>query len=508
MKYFNFKMNWNFIYPFIILLFVSCSNEADSQKGKTIVSGQVSNFEKVLEHDYIEIIYEDILDGKVNLVEYIDKNGQFKFVLDLDYPTEFHLKYSGLLNFYIAPHDSLYFHINGDCLLDTTMFYKEEYKYYVVSGTSEKMNHDFVGYHIQFPDSFNNSDFHNNMINNSTPVEYKTFVEELTKKRFKIVENFNKTNNTCLQFKDWVSLKLKYDAWVYLLKYRWLHPMHTKTDINTFRDSIPSDYFDFLLDWDKEKKEQLKSKSYLRFLQEYHLYVNNGIPLDSQKVYRALYNSDFEKSMSFLLRYYQSVETGFIKDVLISKFYNGLLNSKFYEKTKSIYYPELIEDQYLNARVQEKFELERKLFENPQFADGINIHESAIEEDFLKYLKEKYPNKVLFIDFWAPWCFPCMREMSPSKKIKRHFDDKDVIFIYLANQCEKGAWKSTIADKMIEGEHFHLTNKQYAKLVQAFEIKGIPHYALINKSGKVIRKKAPRPSSGEELINLIEKQLE
>ena len=271
---------------------------------------------------------------------------------------------------------------------------------------------------------------------------------------------------------------------------------------------MPDDYFNFLNDWDKENEEYLKSKSYLSFLQEYSMYTDQLIPLDTQKVYRALYKTDFEKSMGFFVRYYPTMETGFIKDFLISKFYHRMFDAKYYEKIKNIYYPELIEDKYLNYRVQRKFETEKNLFENPQYAAGSKINELAAENDYLKSLKEKYPNKVLYLDFWAPWCAPCMGEMPHAKKIKKQFENKDVVFIYLANRCEEAAWKSTIAEKKIEGEHYHLTDKQYTELGQIFGITGIPHYALIDKSGKIVREKAPRPSSGEELINLIEKQLE
>ena len=198
------------LFTFSILILISCSQKEKNQIKKSIISGQVSNFEKVSEHDIIEFIYEDILAGQIKLAENIDKNGRFKFVLDLDFPTEFYLKYSGLLTYHISPGDSLHFDINGDCWSKTSETNAEEYNFYKVSGTSEKMNNDVAKYTAFFIDSLSNWSIHDSMINNSTPNEYKTFLEELTKKRFEIVENFNRTNNTCKEFQEWVNMKLEF----------------------------------------------------------------------------------------------------------------------------------------------------------------------------------------------------------------------------------------------------------------------------------------------------------
>ncbi|MCW3806911.1 thioredoxin-like domain-containing protein [Plebeiibacterium marinum] len=495
------------LYVISALAFLACTPNQNPQTKKAIVAGCVSNYDKVSDHNIIEIFYDDILAGQIKLSEKINPNGQFKFVVDLDYPTAFYLKYSGLLTYHISPGDSLHFEINADCWSKTSNSFAEEYSFYKVSGTSKKMNNDVAAYTAFFIDSINNMDEHDEMVKNASPLEYRSYVEALTKERIGIVEEFNKTNNTCPQFRNWVNHKLEYDKWDELMRYRWLHPMHNQKDMDEFMGSIPREYFDFFSGWDKDNKECLSSNSYLSFLHEYTMYVDQCVPQDSQKVYRALYNTDFEKSMGFFLRYYPSVETGFIKDVLISKFYYRLLGAKYYDKIKNIYYPELIEDEYLKQRVQSKFKIEKDLFENPQYAAGSKINQLATENNYLNSLKEKFPGKVLYIDFWAPWCSPCMGEMPHAKNIKKHFEGEDVVFIYLANRCEESAWKSTIAEKKIEGEHFHLNDKQFAELGQVFNITGIPHYALINKEGVVVRNKAPRPSNGKELIELIEKQL-
>ena len=302
-------------------------------------------------------------------------------------------------------------------------------------------------------------------------------------------------------------MKLKFAEWKDLMRYRWVKPMYDKEDRDMFLRAIPIEYFGFLEEWDRENRGYLKSMDYLRFLHEYGMYTDQLVPLDTQQVYRELWKEDFEKSAAFKPRYYCEVETGFIKDVLVSKYYYMLLSGKFYEKMKNIFDASIIEDEKLKSRILEKFEYEKDLFENPQFAAGSKINVLKNENDFLQAIIKNYPEKVIYIDFWAPWCSPCMGEMPHAKKIKEQFKGKEVVFVYLANRCEEAAWKTTIAEKNIEGEHYLLTDKQYAGLTAIFEIQGIPHYSFIDKKGNIVFEKAPRPSSGDELIDLINKYL-
>lgn len=493
---------------FALFILFSCTQKEKNQiPQKTVITGQVSNFEKVSEHDFIEFIYEDILASQTKFVEEINKDGQFKFILDLDYPTEFFLKYSGLLTFYISPGDSLHFEISGDCWNSISQTYADEYNFYRVTGTSEKMNTDIANYKAFFLDSLNNWNVQDSMIRNGTPNEYKSFLQNLTNERFKELKEFNRKNNTCEQFREWAELNLKFCEWDDLMRYRWLHPMYNKIDRNEFSDSIPADYLDFLNDWDNENKEYLASRDYLSFLHEYSVLYYQKLSKDAFAHLDPNAPNALTENFKIRKEHILNHKPGFIQTVLLAKMYFQFLDAKYYNEIKEIYSPVEIEDLILANKIQAKFNSEKEIFENPQFADGSVLNEVKIENDFLSTVIAKYPDRVIYIDFWAPWCAPCMGEMPYSEKVKKQFNGKEVVFVYLANRCEEAGWKSTVAEKKIEGEHYRLNDKQYAELSQVFGITGIPHYALIDKKGNIVNKNAPRPSNGEELFKLIEKYL-
>lgn len=99
----------------------------------------------------------------------------------------------------------------------------------------------------------------------------------------------------------------------------------------------------------------------------------------------------------------------------------------------------------------------------------------------------KYKGKIIFIDFWATWCGPCIQGIQEIAPIKAGLMDKNVVFIYITNDTSPEKAYHTLVPE-IKGEHYRLTADEYNILSTRFEIYGIPHYAIINQKGVVVNK--------------------
>lgn len=124
-------------------------------------------------------------------------------------------------------------------------------------------------------------------------------------------------------------------------------------------------------------------------------------------------------------------------------------------------------------------------------------------DQFFDKLMKPYKGKVVYIDFWAPWCGPCMREMPYSKELQKELAGKDIVFLYIGISCSKESWENTIKEKGIEGEHYFANDNDGKLLSEKFNISGIPRYVLVDKDGKVTDDQALRPSYRSKLVKKI-----
>lgn len=120
-----------------------------------------------------------------------------------------------------------------------------------------------------------------------------------------------------------------------------------------------------------------------------------------------------------------------------------------------------------------------------------------------------FKGKVVYIDFWATWCGPCLAEMPHSKKLREKFGgNTDIIFMYVSvdNSDSEDDWKAVIKKKDIVGVNLISRNGGEEEHVgEHYGLQYIPRFVLIDKNGKVANFEAPTPgdSKTEQLIKQL-----
>jgi thiol-disulfide isomerase/thioredoxin len=109
-------------------------------------------------------------------------------------------------------------------------------------------------------------------------------------------------------------------------------------------------------------------------------------------------------------------------------------------------------------------------------------------DQIFEAMMAKFKGKVVYVDFWASWCGPCRSGIERVKSLKEEMKDEDVVFVYITNQSTpEKTWENMIPD--IKGEHFRVSTDEWNYLSGKFNISGIPHYLLVDKTGQVVQPK-------------------
>lgn len=122
---------------------------------------------------------------------------------------------------------------------------------------------------------------------------------------------------------------------------------------------------------------------------------------------------------------------------------------------------------------------------------------------------ESLKGKLVYIDVWATWCGPCKAEIPYLKKVEKAYHGKDVAFVSISVDKKKDyeTWKKMVKEEGLAGYQLFADNDWNSDFVQAYGIRGIPRFILLDKEGKIINPNAPRPSSGKVLTDLLDANL-
>lgn len=464
-----------------------------SQEKETYVFGKVHGYENYSDHQTIRLALRDFFARKEGeeIVGIIADDGSFSLSAPMAYTQELYLIYGTINALVLNPGDSLYLEIDADILKDP------------------KNKFPNGNYFIKFPDTeLGKTNLAVSLFNAGKPVgpyafdnaidaeksksaeEYLEFICMREKDFREYLEVFLSDHQTTDLFKEWVEDHLKYETLDELMRYRWTHPYYNNQEIDD--SHLPEGYFSFLEDYNMNDNK-LFSIEHADFLNELSFYVSQP-PKDKLDEVRN------KNDWSIPLQLIEANTSGFTKELFFTKFYHLILEGHAIEAFEAVYDSLYSENPFFLEVVEKKYTSTKNYLAN-QDVSSANISglKSSLTDDLIQTIAEAYQDKVIYVDFWAPWCGPCLTEMPYSAELQKEMEGEDVVFLFFGVQCTEESWKATIANRKLTGEHKLLTNDQYNILASKLGINGIPHYTLIDKNGKIVQKSATRPSNKEKL---------
>jgi thiol-disulfide isomerase/thioredoxin len=106
-----------------------------------------------------------------------------------------------------------------------------------------------------------------------------------------------------------------------------------------------------------------------------------------------------------------------------------------------------------------------------------------------------YRGKVVLLDLWASWCAPCREEIPQSVAAARRYGRRGLVVLYLSIDQDPAAWRKALATLPPAARlQYRFLRPEASAFRQEFDVRWVPRYLLLDRSGTVRYPDALRPS--------------
>lgn len=436
-----------------------------SAQENTLVMGQFSNIGLVKEIE-INVNEKYLNNDQVVYTAEVTPDGRFAFPVRINEPQLVTLIYSrNRAMIYLEPNDTLEIRADANSFPFSMTFdhrsgaNNTQLKKYYEQNPMESNPFNLKQYRSGSTYWYVNTPAMDRMMLANTPDQFR---RKMNLRKEEALSNFDfyvQNNRGALtpDFKDFLTNEIIYD---------WAYHMLLYGTVFKNKFNIQPDFFDFL-DEVPLQSSSIGNYYYRHFLQAYlaHKYVaqgQQGNPYAEQFDLAAKIFSN--KPLAFLQS--EMIVKGFRSnelEALQRRYWNFTDNnaySGFNDKVLDVYYQIM------------------------KYAEGSLAPDFTLaDENGQPVSLTQFKGKVVYLNFWASWCKPCMAKMDQLKSIQGRLESQGVVFLNVSLDRQESTWLNTLASRNIKGKNVFANGDIESDVAKSYQIKVLPQYYIIDKNG-------------------------
>ncbi len=401
------------------------------------------------------------------------ENGRFRIDFDINERTEAAFVIDRItLPMLLEPGDSL--HVD--------MIQESGERLIAWSGKDAPKNHFFLQYAL-FSNPILDYIKKAELFKSGDAVEYLRLVKDYERKRLNFIKNFNPETMPMPErwAIEWLTNKVRYETAQALLDF----PREYRVFNKGKKVKLPDGYYSFLRDISFGREDLLSQISYRDFiLTWFNEYIQ------PQANYDWVYSGFPKEQYRFAGKKLMRSDKTFIQYIVLkdaNRWNYKVLDKEMKDFMKSDAPPSAKEDiRLLWVELQQTYE-----------GSEIPNYEFVTHKGDTVSLSDMR-GKVLYVDFWATWCKPCIREMPASAELRDIFkEESELVFMYVSVDKSAEVWRKWLKKKGVDEQSLHVqaTKESMEDIRARWGHRGIPFFLIINEDGKIVDEEAKRPSS-------------
>lgn len=312
------------------------------------------------------------------------------------------------------------------------------------------------------------------------PVDsFKQYVNEYAHARFTSLKTFTEGVKGIDSLVEAEHKKIQYERFNAFVAYPDMYFMLHEDSVD-----LGKSYYDFLKDLNRNDNDFAEFRVYLNLLY-------------------TLAQTEVKGDKDLMYEYFKTNHTGKVQEQLLYKYVARELDTDPFAKGIDALVEMYLKDQ-TDTALANKIDKANKVWKT--LAPGQPAPEIAypnLQGDTVRLSDLK--GKLVYVDVWATWCGPCMRETPHLKDLITKYEGKDVSFLQVSVDNSVAAWERVIKEK--DTGAIQLCAGGWKKeLAKAYNIRYIPRFMLIDQEGMIIDVDAARPSS-EAVYELIDSNM-
>ena len=278
---------------------------------------------------------------------------------------------------------------------------------------------------------------------------------------------------------------------------------HANQALNYFEDSVPADYYDFIEELKIDNQKAVFSTHYMWFLNDYFMM---DLPKEE---YQSLSGFKRVRKIKYhILKNSKKALSGNVRDIYQKTLFSDFI-SYFSDSSKIASLAEKFEVKNYSDLMRLANRKSKKKTEMLDLQQGDTIPNFYVinEADSLISF-DKFKNQVLYINFWATWCGPCLNNMPELNKMIGNYEENSKIrFLNICMKSEEDRWRKTLKKYNLQGTNLFAKGNWNKKISAYFNIDSYPHYTIVGKDNVLLENHTDKaPGVKKKIDSLLDNE--